>query len=336
VKPTLFLLGHSDRDLRTPPAREWVDGMGWKLSADCAGVLPILPFVESDRTLHANSTVVMLGAHNVNLDARRGINLFNLVGDADASGIALREIDRITRAIKPRRVFNAPWLVHATARARLPQTLAHLPDCIVPRALEATPSKFEELLAVCRQFNCWPLIVRAKGHHGGEHMVLLTNESELELLRDLAWPYRGIVLMQFLDCRTEDGLYQKIRVMMVDGEPYARQCIYSDHWMIHSGSRSAIMNHDLSLCRREEQFLAELRDTFLRERAPLFRQIYQRVKLDVFGIDFALVNGRLVIFEANACMHFLGREGAGSPRYAYTGEYKKALRRAVKRMLLHG
>ena len=205
----------------------------------------------------------------------------------------------------------------------------------MPRAVAADPGSFDELLAACRRFDCWPLIVRARGYHGGEHMALVTGESELESLRELAWPYAGIVLMQFIDCRTEDGLFHKIRVMMVDGEPYARQCIYSDHWKIHSGSRTGIMESDISLCQREEALLAQLRDQIQQNRAPLFRQIHERVKLDVFGIDYALVNGQMVIFEANACMHFLGREGAGSPRYAYTGEYKKALRRALKRMLVN-
>ena len=52
------------------------------------------------------------------------------------------------------------------------------------------------------------------------------------------------------------------------------------------------------------------------------------------GIDFALVDGRMMIFEANACMWFLGRGTASNKQYQYLDPYKKDLRRAIKKMLL--
>ena len=77
-----------------------------------------------------------------------------------------------------------------------------------------------------------------------------------------------------------------------------------------------------------------MRDNGLQQREQIFREIYKRIGLDVFGIDFAMVNGELVIFEANACMHFLGTGDISSGRYSYTGTYKQALRNALKNMLL--
>jgi hypothetical protein len=165
-------------------------------------------------------------------------------------------------------------------------------------------------------------------------MLLLTDESQLESLRDLAWPYEGVCLTRFVDCKDEEGLYQKIRVMMIDGAAYARQCVYSDRWKIHTKSRADLMDQDIGLRHREEQFLAQLRDRVLKDRAPLFQQIYQRIGLDVFGIDFALVDDQIVIFEANACMHFLGRGTTSNSLYAYTDSYKKELRNALKKMLV--
>jgi glutathione synthase/RimK-type ligase-like ATP-grasp enzyme len=94
------------------------------------------------------------------------------------------------------------------------------------------------------------------------------------------------------------------------------------------------MDQDIDLCHREEKFLAQLRDRGLRDRESLFQEIYQRIRLDVFGIDFALVNDQVVVFEANACMHFLGRGNTSSPRYSYNDTYKKALRSALKKMLV--
>jgi hypothetical protein len=94
------------------------------------------------------------------------------------------------------------------------------------------------------------------------------------------------------------------------------------------------MDRDRSLCRREEQFLASFRDRGLGEYAAVFREIYQRVGLDVFGIDFALVDGQILIFEANACMSFVGARYGSDDRYQYLDNYVRDVRRALKKLLV--
>jgi hypothetical protein len=178
------------------------------------------------------------------------------------------------------------------------------------------------------------MIVRARGFHGGEHMVLLAEEAQLGSLEGQAWPYGGIFLIQYIDARNEEGLNHKIRVVMVDGVPYVRHCIYSDQWAVHTSGRSILMDRDRSLCRREEQFLASFRDRGLGEYAAVFREIYQRVGLDVFGIDFALVDGQILIFEANACMSFVGARYGSDDRYQYLDNYVRDVRRALKKLLV--
>jgi hypothetical protein len=94
------------------------------------------------------------------------------------------------------------------------------------------------------------------------------------------------------------------------------------------------MDRDRSLCRLEEQFLASFRDRGLGEYAAVFREIYQRVGLDVFGIDFALVDGQILIFEANACMSFVGARYGSDDRYKYLDNYVRDVRRALKKLLV--
>jgi hypothetical protein len=304
------------------------------VTKELVGVLPILSYIMSDRTLAAHSRAILVDERTQRPQQNPRAHLFNLVGDADSSVNSLHRIQTIINAVQPRRCFNKPVDVFKTSRARLPKTLATIPGCVVPRTETADPKTFGELQVACKKFNVWPLIVRARGYHGGKNMLLLSGESELDSLKDLAWPYEGICLIEFLDCRTEDGLYHKIRVVMVDGVAYARQCIYSDQWAIHSDSRSDLMAHDNDLCHREEMFLAQLRDRELAKREPLFQEMYRRIGLDVFGIDFALVNGQVVVFEANACMHFLGQGDTTGPRNPYLDSYKKELRNALKKMLV--
>jgi hypothetical protein len=331
---TIFLLGPSDIEAQNPTSSTSPESGGVRVTTDLAGVLPILPYVMHDKTLCANSTSILVDVHTIRLPRNARVNLFNLVGNADSSSNMLQKIQHIANEIQPRRFFNQPSRVFRTSRGRLSATLADIPGCVVPRTETANPKTFSELRTVCEKFNRWPMVVRARGYHGGENMLLLHNLAQLEAVEDQSWPYTGIVLSQFIDSRNEDGLYHKARVIMVDGIPYPRHCIYSDQWAIHAGSRANLMHQDLELCHREEHFLADLFDRGPQEYAPVFNEIHQRIGLDVFGIDFALIDGQIVIFEANPCMKFLDRHHRDDNRYHYLDGRVKDLKQAIKKMLM--
>ena len=70
------------------------------------------------------------------------------------------------------------------------------------------------------------------------------------------------------------------------------------------------------------------------ELARIFDEIQARIGLDVFGVDFAIVDDEIVIFEANACMNFLDRRFRGNDRYQYMDSHVNALKRAIKKLLL--
>ena len=284
--------------------------------------------------MSAKSHTVVVGVHEIELASNARVNLFNLVGDADSSAAMLHSIEAIAGRIKPARLFNPPRHVFRTSRSRLPQHWPIFRAASSPGSRPQIPGITLSCARVCREFGTWPMIVRARGFHGGEHMVLLTEEAQLESLQGQAWPYSGIFLVQYIDARNEQGLNHKIRVVMVDGVPYVRHCIYSDQWAVHTSGRSILMDRDRSLCQREEQFLAGFRDRGLGEYAAVFREIYQRIGLDVFGIDFALVDGRILVFEANACMSFVGARYGSDDRYQYLDNYVRDVRRALKKLLL--
>lgn len=50
-------------------------------------------------------------------------------------------------------------------------------------------------------------------------------------------------------------------------------------------------------------------------------------------IPFAMVNGQIIIFEANACMSFVGARHGGE-EYQYLDDYLSAVRRALEKMLV--
>lgn len=331
---TLFLLGPSDTEAQNPQKNITPEKGGVRVTEELTGVLPILPYVMNDPTLRVNSAQVLVGVHSIRLPKNARFNLFNLVGDADSSGNMLLKIQHIGNEIQPRRFFNQPSYVFRTSRGRLPATLANISGCLVPRTETHNPRTFGELLAACQKFGSWPMIVRSRGEHGGQKMLLLSELDQLESVKDLEWLYSGICIVEFIEYKNKDGLYQKNRVIMIDGIAYPRHSIFSDKWIIHAGSRSDLMHTDLELCRREERLLAELRDTGMGKYARTFHEIQARVGLDVFGVDFAIMEDEIVVFEANACMNFLDRRFRASDRYQYMDSHVNALKRAIKKLLL--
>lgn len=335
MKPTLFLLGPSDIEGQSWTKKEHLKNGKVKGTAKWSGLVSIQPFIMGDATLKEKSTFVLIGIHesiSVPKDAR--LNIFNMVGDADASATTLNTIQSIENKIKPLRCFNRAANVFRTARERLPETLAGIPGCRVPCVKYTEPKSFSELETACDSFNSWPLIIRARGYHGGEYMTLLADKLQLETIKDHSWLYKGIHLIEFVDYRNGDNLYQKTRVIFIDGVPYPRHSIFSDNWMIHGLSRNDLMDMDSGLCQQEERFLTYLRETGLKKYGTVFSAIHERIGLDLFGIDFALVDGQLVIFEANACMNFLVEYYGEGGRYRYTESYLKAMKHAVKKMLM--
>lgn len=336
MTPTLFLMGPSDIEGQSWTKKKHLENGKVKGTAQWSGFLPIAKFVMADATLNEKSTFVMIGIHeslNVPKDAR--LNLFNLVGDADASVTTLKTIQTLENKIPALRYFNRVSDVLKTSRERLPITLSGIPGCRVPRVKAVKPESFDEFASACEEFSDWPLIVRARGYHGGEYMLLLEDRSQLDMIRDKPWIYNGIFLIEYLDYRNGQRLYQKSRIIMVDGVPYPRHSIFSDQWAIHAASRAGQMGQDIELCRQEEKFLAYLSDAGMKEYGEVFHAIQERIGLDIFGIDFALLDGKVIVFEANACMNFIGQNYGENGRYQYLEGYSKNLQRAVKKMLLN-
>ncbi|MEM6582300.1 MAG: hypothetical protein AAF699_13545 [Pseudomonadota bacterium] len=328
----MFVVAQADGYVREEAPNEHVDE--YEITEELIGITPILPYIDSDAMLASLSSTLMVTGRCTNVKESNAVNLFNLVGDADASPQALLDIQSLINAVKPKRCFNPPVHIYKTSRSRLPDTLANIPGCRVPRVEALDPADFAELTDLCRNFGCWPIIVRSRGHHGGKEMVLVNNEEGLVQLKDLEWPYHGVFIIEYLDYQQADGYFAKMRIAMIEGKSYARHCIYSTDWAIHSESRSGIMLEDAELRAQEKQTLQEMRDKRLNDIKPTLDEIYRRIKLDVFGIDCTLIGNELVIFEANACMRFFTEDASTNPPFEYLEPYEGAVRTAVKKMLL--
>jgi hypothetical protein len=149
----------------------------------------------------------------------------------------------------------------------------------------------------------YPLLVRVSGSHRGMNMVRVDSPKELDAAERLKRSsHSALYVTEFHDFGNNDGRFRKYRIVVVGDDIFLRHMVTADDWLIY-GERRAPNT-------REEEIAAFERfgrDTGMRLR-PMFQEIARRLDLDFFGADCSIdSSGKVLLFEANACMGILRR-----------------------------
>ena len=224
---------------------------------------------------------------------RQADAVFNTLGDADRDGGQLDAVARLCESLgKP--VINPPAKLPGASRAEAQALFAGVPDLIVPAvrrssaaALAATPLQR-------------PILARPVGDHGGENLIRLRDEADKAAYLS-AEPAERLFLTDFHDFRSADGAWRKYRLIFVDRQVFPYHLAVGDDWLVHywraDTGRSAAKQAE------EEAFFEDWRGVFGAGAARAVETIAQRLDLDYGGVDCALTqDGRLLLFEANACI----------------------------------
>lgn len=238
--------------------------------------------------------------------------IFNEICDPDSSSKALKGAIKVCELLKVP-VINEPKNVLNSGRDRVYQMLKDIEGLYVPKTIKIFPKRREEVIEhIKTTFGNKPVLLRPAGEHTNKDMDILKGEEDAYKLDKYALDGRAYYLTEFVDYKSEDGLYKKYRVFMIDGKPYPRHMIVSKQWNIHAGVRKELMEKDENLRNMEKEFL----ETF---KAPeQFEEIYRRLGLDYFCIDYSYYKGKILIFEANACCKYTIR---GRDRYVEKFRY---------------
>ena len=138
----------------------------------------------------------------------------------------------------------------------------------------------------------WPVLVRPSGTHGSKGLKKIDDPEALPV-SDTA--KCDLLVSEFVDFRSGDGLYRKYRMIWADGTIFRRHVITATNWNITGPARVDMVDRPETIT-AEKEFLASSGDALDERIADLFRI----VGLDFGVIDFAVLDsGEIIVFELN-------------------------------------
>jgi len=256
----------------------------------------------------------------------------NAIGDGDVAGAALAGAEALLAQTRAP-VINRPAAVLATGRAAIARRMSEAPGVVTARTATVSKGLLDspQAEAALHQLGFgFPLLLRSPGFHGGEHFLRLDSSAELPAALE-SLPGQELLVIQYLDARSNDGKIRKYRAMTIDGRLYPLHCAVSRDWKIHYFSAEMADNAEHRV--EDAAFLADMpRVLGPRAMAALYA-IQNALDLDYGGVDFGIHrDGDLLLFEANATMAIL--PPGAEAKWDYRRPAVERVCRAVHAMLM--
>jgi glutathione synthase/RimK-type ligase-like ATP-grasp enzyme len=228
------------------------------------------------------------------------------VGESDTNASLL---DALTDAAArwPKPMLNAaPSAIRSLGRDRAPARLEACAGLAMPPTLRISRGELAALafngapLSGSLPGHAFPIILRPVDSHAGAGLEKLDDPS---LIAGYLERHTGEVfyLSSFIDYSGPDGRFRKLRVALVDGQPFIAHMAVSEHWMVHY--LNAGMAEDVAKRAEEAQMMATFDQGFAARHAEAFQALHAAFGLDYLAVDCAEDRqGRLLIFEADTAM----------------------------------
>lgn len=211
-------------------------------------------------------------------------------GASAKNGPALEMMDKLCKSW-PRPVLNSVHSIMHCSRDVLYRLLNAIPNLVIPPTQRCTRSELEKGLPA------YPATIRPLDSQAGRGLSRIDNEQELASYLDAA-KAEEFHVSRFIDYQSRDGLYRKLRIALIDRQPYLCHLAIHDDWIVHYGS-SGMMESAEKRC-AEAGFFERFDNDFLLRHRDALRLIAERLQLDYVVIDCAETqHGELLVFEAD-------------------------------------
>lgn len=223
--------------------------------------------------------------------------------------------------------LNRPEKIIQTRRDEMYRKYADFDGIVMPKTLRIRPRYCRDVRDfIQREQLRLPCIFRPAGGHNSRGMFLIEKIEDTDELERFAFDDNDFYISEFHDCRDEDGLYRKFRLVCVDGKLYPRHLFIADNWQVDAVSKFNDEKHHAE----EQEFLATFEQRLGVENIERLERLAAEIGLDIFGMDLNLrPDGTLVLFEANACMTYFRKSGR-----EYMTPYIDAVKAALHNMIM--
>jgi phosphoserine aminotransferase len=200
----------------------------------------------------------------------------------------------------PKPVLNAPQYLHLTGRDAASHLLQGIPNLLAPVTHRVTRAQLDalacqDLTLVTLALGCdFPVILRPIGSQAGLNLQKIDGPEDVDAyLREV--PGAEFFIAPFIDYSDAQGQFRKIRLALIDGEPYVCHMAVSSNWMIHYVN--AGMYEEDWKRREEAKFMNEFQE-FVQKHKTALAAVCQRMKLEYLVMDCAQTRaGDLLMFE---------------------------------------
>lgn len=276
---------------------------GRSIAFDLLGTVGMLPYLSQTRFSLAVHYLEPGGVEPTELAPGP---LLNHVAEPDSCSETLRMVERIV-AKSGRPCFNHPNAIGRTTRDEVSRVLSGIEGLKVPTTIRVRePTGAELRNAIDRAGLAFPVLVRVAGLHLGMSLTKVDTPDQIEAVcGGLATDDRSsLYVTEFCAFASTDGLYRKFRIAVVGGEIFLRHLYIGASWLIHRARTIPGTEPE------ERAFLDSFDTHWVPRLKPMFQEIGRRLGLDFFGVDCSIApSGRVLLFEANACMKILGYTG---------------------------
>ena len=201
------------------------------------------------------------------------------------------QFERLISSLRswPRPIINQPAFVLNCSRDKLYDELKGVPQLVLPQTRRVK----RDVLSV----DIFPKIIRPVDTHGGEGLAKIDSEGELQIYLESS-DAAEFYVSDFVDFRSGDGLYRKLRIALIDGRPYICHLAITDHWIVHYIPAGM----DLSAAKRAEEkgMMETFEAVFVKWHHKTLQSIHEKLGLDYVILDCAVMrDGALLLFEAD-------------------------------------
>lgn len=225
--------------------------------------------------------------------------IFNEISDPDTHKVTLAKLGNLHKQLpKTLRFLNPPANILKTSREKIYTLLQGIEKVHVPKTVKITPKSPADIYETIKQEHFkFPVIFRQAGDHGGISTLKVNDDTEQ--FYAFALDGRAYYLTQFVET-SENSLYTKYRLIVIDGKVFLRHAIFGKEWMMHAKSQIDETEGNPLKQKASDAFLTKIKPAI----QPGITEIHQRIGLDYFGIDCHIDKEmNLVIFEINANMN---------------------------------